>query len=165
MPPGLNSASGNPLGSVLDKVGGAGRDAIKKAIDVTSLVLVAELKNTLSQPGRGKIRLQPKRIRRMLRSKREGVRAKGLAFAHGNRASRPGDPPAPDTGALRNSIQRELLDGGRRARVGTNLIYAPALEYGTATIKPRPYFRPTIAKVAADLQSRGVFAKIPPRGT
>jgi hypothetical protein len=61
-------------------------------------------------------------------------------------ASKPGDPPAPDTGALRSSIAVVQMDDDT-VRVGTGLDYGRFLEFGTKDIEPRPHARP--AKDAA----------------
>jgi HK97 gp10 family phage protein len=55
-----------------------------------------------------------------------------------------------DTGRLRSSITYEVQTeqgvGGQviRARVGTNVRYAPYLELGTSRMVARPYLRPTL---------------------
>lgn len=58
-----------------------------------------------------------------------------------HRASKPGDPPAPDTGALRGSISIVWMDPDT-IRVGTGLDYGRFLEFGTKHIAPRPHARP-----------------------
>jgi phage gpG-like protein len=84
----------------------------------------------------------------------------GLGRVYGkHRASRPGDPPAPDTGALRSSVQ--LTETAAGFRVGTHLEYAPFLEFGTPTIAPRPAWRPAID---ATVQAfRGTAISLSPR--
>lgn len=64
-----------------------------------------------------------------------------------HRASKPGDPPAPDTGALKRSTFVERI--GKGARVGVAMLYAKWLEFGTATIRPRPFMRPALAQIRA----------------
>ena len=51
-----------------------------------------------------------------------------------------------DTGRLRSSITFELgKDGGDIvARVGTNVHYAPYLEFGTRRMTARPFLRPAL---------------------
>ncbi|MFN3621260.1 MAG: HK97-gp10 family putative phage morphogenesis protein [Nitrososphaerales archaeon] len=49
------------------------------------------------------------------------------------------------TGRLRNSIR--ILERGRDyAVVGSDVEYAPFVEYGTRRISPRPYLRPAVEK-------------------
>jgi HK97 gp10 family phage protein len=50
-----------------------------------------------------------------------------------------------DTGRLRSSIQRSDVqsdDKGAFIDVGTNVTYAPHVEFGTAAQQPQPYLRP-----------------------
>ena len=63
----------------------------------------------------------------------------------------PGNPPAPDTGNLRNSIRYEMHDEGKEIYgiVGTTQKdpnYGEYLEYGTTKIAPRPWLRPAMLK-------------------
>lgn len=73
-----------------------------------------------------------------LRRTRRGKRVLGPAFARGktrvHRASAPGEPPAPDTGALVQSVAWQVRNDGKLwfAEVGSNLEYAVPLEYGAA---------------------------------
>lgn len=73
----------------------------------------------------------------------------GREYARGKKthvASAPGEPPAVDTGRLRNSISHGTVGGVMR--VGTGVIYARALEYGhkykNRTLLPRPHARPAL---------------------
>lgn len=70
-----------------------------------------------------------------------------------HQASAPGQPPMSDTGRLANSITFDKL-GDLTATVGSNLVYAPWLEYGTAKMNfaggvggPRPFFRPAVERI------------------
>lgn len=75
----------------------------------------------------------------------------GRTYKRGRRvhvASAPGEPPATDTGLLRNSVQ-----AGRRMRrtaravigeVGIGAEYALFLEKGTRRMKPRPFIGRTL---------------------
>ena len=63
--------------------------------------------------------------------------------------SMPGNPPAPDTGNLRNSIRYEITAGTTEsyAIIGTTQKdppYGEYLEYGTKKMKPRPWLRPAM---------------------
>ena len=67
--------------------------------------------------------------------------------------SLPGNPPAPDTGNLRNSVRYEVYnnDGDVYGVVGTtqkDADYGLYLEYGTSDgrIVPRPWLRPAMRK-------------------
>jgi len=65
-----------------------------------------------------------------------------------HRASKPGHPPATDTGQLRRSISREVRreGGGWAGFVGTPLKYGLWLERGTSQVKARPWLRPTFTE-------------------
>lgn len=109
-----------------------------RSIMALALLLVRQIKVTLSTPGRGRFYVSR-------RTREQGKRRKnGKPIMH--RASAPGDPPAVDLGQLRGSIDMERL-GYAKARVGTATVYAPALEGGTTRIAPRPFFRPALAAV------------------
>lgn len=64
----------------------------------------------------------------------------------GGNPSDPGEPPKVVTGKLRSSIDHVIRRGVTEDQgiVGTNNEYAPALEFGTSKMAPRPFFRPTI---------------------
>ncbi len=74
-------------------------------------------------------------------------------------ASAPGEPPAPDTGRLRNSTQGEVFatSDGALGIVSVNTEYAAALELGTDKIAARPF----ISRLARDYSARiqAVFAR------
>lgn len=76
-----------------------------------------------------------------------------------HRASKPGDPPAPDTGRLRQSVQSEVFatPDGALGVVSVNASYAEHLELGTEKMKPRPFISTVATKYADRLQA--VFAK------
>lgn len=58
-------------------------------------------------------------------------------------ASAPGQPPAVDTGRLRASIVPKVktIGGEIVGIVGTNVPYAPYLEFGTSRMAARPFLR------------------------
>lgn len=59
-------------------------------------------------------------------------------------ASAPGQSPAVDTSRLRQSIHvTKVADG--HYQTGTNVVYAPGLEYGRSRVAPRPFMRPALA--------------------
>lgn len=59
-----------------------------------------------------------------------------------HRASAPGDPPAPDTGALLGSIFTVQSNGGLTRRVGVRQRYGVYLEFGTTRMQKRPFMKP-----------------------
>ena len=73
-------------------------------------------------------------------------------------SSSPGEPPHVRTGRLRNSIAYEV--DKLTARVGTNVKYAPYLEFGTSRIAARPYLRPGLYNNRKEIQkilNRGII--------
>jgi HK97 gp10 family phage protein len=59
-------------------------------------------------------------------------------------ASRPGDPPNTDTGALTKSVQVEVRQDG--VYVGSSLDYALYLEIGTSNMAERPWLVPSLTQ-------------------
>lgn len=49
-----------------------------------------------------------------------------------------------DTGRLRNSITHEV--DGKEVYIGTNVEYAPPVEYGTIKQKAQPFLRPAVTE-------------------
>jgi hypothetical protein len=87
--------------------------------------LAAIIKLELSKPGRG----------RLYRRGRKW-----------HRASAPGEPPAVDTDRLRGGAKAEMI-APTVGRVGGFPRYGRWLEYGTARVAPRPWIRPSVAKL------------------
>jgi HK97 gp10 family phage protein len=52
--------------------------------------------------------------------------------------------PIVDTGRLMNSITHSVDESDNTAVVGTNVEYAPYVEYGTSKTKAKPFLKPTI---------------------
>jgi len=111
---------------------------ITSALDRSALAIQTGVRRALSQAGTGRL------------YKRRSVT---------HRASAPGQAPATDTGRLRASYA--LSSPGVATReVGTNVRYAPFLEYGTRRMAARPHLLPAyeaekprfIAAVQAALQ-------------
>ena len=101
------------------------KEKARKGITMASLWAQRDLKDVLdATPARtGKLRTSGSKARKM------------------TRASAPGEPPAPDTGGLRNRMQIEFEDTGK-AIVGSIIVnseYAAPLHLGTEDMKPRPF--------------------------
>jgi phage gpG-like protein len=85
-------------------------------------------------------------------------------IARAGRVSVPGEPPAPDTGALRGSIQTEYDNTLQKGRVGTNKVYAAPLNFGTMragprrniVIRPRPFMEPALKKAQVAMAAAGI---------
>ena len=61
-----------------------------------------------------------------------------------------GEPPAVVSGGLASSIRTEAGESGE-VRVGTDLAYGRALEYGTSRMAARPWLRPAVEGVRAEV--------------
>ena len=62
-------------------------------------------------------------------------------------------PPSPTyvrTGALRNSISHKYIPSEKAAYIGTNLEYAPYVEYGTRNMHERPFLRNAAQNYSAE---------------
>lgn len=96
------------------------------------LTLEGVIKTLLSQPGTGRVYRRGGRV---------------------HQASAPGNPPAVDTGELRNSVGTEQQPDGS-VEVGTRLAKAVPLEFGAPErgLLPRPFMRPAV------LQARQAMA-------
>lgn len=123
--------------------------------------LQAQIVEELSTPGKGRQR----RIA-AARGRRHTAKARAKALARAGQASAPGDPPAPDTGQLRGSIQIEYDNAARKGRVGTNLVYAAPLNFGTVragksrrgVILPRPFMEPALKKAGPAMTAAGALS-------
>lgn len=65
-----------------------------------------------------------------------------------HQASAPGEPPAPDTMELMNSIDYSMarVRDGTEVDVGSTKDHSVYTEFGTQNMEPRPWFRSTIDK-------------------
>lgn len=119
----------------------AGRRGVPDDADALKDELVADLKAELNKPGTGRTYTT-----NFYTDKQGRVRPVGTRPPH--TASAPGQPPAPDSGDLRDSIDGEVVRGmgGPTVEVGTDKEYGPYLEYGTSKMLARPWLRPTVAR-------------------
>lgn len=62
-----------------------------------------------------------------------------------------------DTGRLRSSIGVNFEDGGLAADVGSNVEYAPHVEFGTVNMAAQPYLTPALEAEGA--KARATVAK------
>lgn len=120
-----------------------------RLIQRCNMILVRELALELSKPGTGRLYTE----RFYVASGPQGYDLKAWGQRPPHRASAPGEPPAVDSGELRNSITSEIADGVGYA--GTSLARGRYLEYGFVsawgtTVAPRPWAR-TVADRAPDL--------------
>lgn len=122
------------LNGLILATGRGGMEGLKKA----GLLIVNQTKRNLSKHGTG------------------------IIYQRGNKThqtSAPGEAPAVDTGRLRASYTSEAHEAEKYVEVGTNVEYAPFLEYGTSKMDARPHFRPAIEQTRAAIQA-AVVAEI-----
>ena len=132
-------------------------EALVEGMNASSLAASRLVRQTLSQPGTG-------RIYRIARGRKGGRNLRAQGF---HRASAPGRPPAVNTNRLRSSwmvggvpgFGSTITAAGNRATIyrdgkavvleyGSRVEYAPMLEYGTRRMKARPYLKPTLPVLA-----------------
>lgn len=70
-----------------------------------------------------------------------------------HQASAPGQAPATDRGQLASSYRTRKVGPGAY-RVGSSLKKAPALEFGTRRMRPRPHLRPAFSRGKERLRKR-----------
>lgn len=179
----FRSGSGGPIDGALARFANDVRARQPSAVNALAVALKAEIQLQLSKPGQGRYYAKlaqtsgaptdPSFTKRRARNRR--LNAVRTAYARNlntgsikfgdisrrnvltglHRASKPGDPPAPDTGALKRSAFIERTAKG--ARVGVAMAYGVPLEFGTTragrsrnvVILPRPFMRPALAAVRA----------------
>ena len=86
---------------------------------------------TLSRPGKGRV------YENYIYEDEAGNMKFGRRRNIPHRASAPGDPPAVDTGRLRQSVRYEVE--GNIGLVGTDLDYGKKLQFGTRKVAARPW--------------------------
>lgn len=69
-------------------------------------------------------------------------------------ASSPGQPPAQATGRLRQSVKTAIEGEGKDiiGMVGTDIAYGKCLEFGTRTMAPRPWLKPSFEKTVPKIK-------------
>jgi hypothetical protein len=71
---------------------------------------------------------------------------------HVHVASAPGEPPAPDTGRLVQSVHTAYERPRLAGRVIESTAYAAGLEFGTERVEPRPHMRPALTGSLPDIE-------------
>lgn len=117
--------------------------SLKVRIDFNKLPqLPSEYKRKVSQV----VRKAAEQVHTIASTSMEGPKHGRIYGAH--QASAPGEPPAIDTGKLRNSMRTEFSGDGLSARIGPNADpYDYYLEFGTSRMEPRPYMTPAADEV------------------
>jgi len=137
----------------INRIRAMGVAASERAVLATAQLLAAELRQTLATPpSRSRFRRPSAQARRWLRSRNPRIKAKGRVARSGGDDFR--------FPVLRESIAFEIMDGGKRVRVGSSHPKAVWLEYGTQQTPARPFMRPTWQRVEAIVKSRGIAATL-----
>lgn len=136
------------------------RAGVRRGLDEAVIALQREMRLTLSKPGTG-------RLYRIGKGKKSGrnLRARGY-----HRASAPGQPPAVNTGNLRRSwqagragsrVDRSRVNDPLRPtiRLGSVLVYAKPLEYGTRRMAARPYAMSSRNRLVASGQINRIMSR------
>lgn len=149
------SEKGTITGDIVKQLGlkAAGIAALQDAAEL----FAAEWRKTLSGPGSGRVYTQELRT---IRAKDGSVSVKAVGPRQppkkpSHTASAPGDPPAIDTQALRDSIH--TAREGDTVKVASDDEAAPITEFGVTNhpagivILPRPHARPTFDRIRGKL--------------
>ena len=94
----------------------------------------------------------PGKAKRIVKKIGFDVQAYAVQHMSTSSPSAPGEPPGVDTGLLKNSIHVEEV-GEMSVAVVAGTDYAVHLEYGTATMEPRPFMGPAVEAVGDSLPS------------
>lgn len=111
------------------------RAEVGKAVIGTALELQGDIKRSIQRgPASGRVyqKYNPRRT---------------------HQASAPGQAPMSDTGRLANSIFFDKA-GELTAVVGSSIVYALHLEYGSTRMGARPFFRPAVERMRPKFQTR-----------
>jgi HK97 gp10 family phage protein len=111
------------LAKALQSMGAEIREAAGDAVKATALEMQGEIKRRIQSGPASGITYQKYNPRRT------------------HRASAPGEAPMTDTGRLAGSVMFDVV-GEMSATVGSALVYAAWLEYGTRHMSARPVWTP-----------------------
>lgn len=131
----ITLSGGKELQAALKAMGPKLQAEVGKAVTGTALELQGDVKKRIQRgpaSGRTYRKSNPTRV---------------------HQASAPGQAPATDTGRLVSSITFDT-QGPLTATIGSRLVYALWLEYGTSRMAARPYFRPAVEAMRAKFVKR-----------
>ena len=115
----LELQGGEQLAAALRAYGAAAEKHVGDAVNATGLELRGEI------------------VKAYQRGPATGITYEKYNPRRTHTASAPGEAPATDTGRLASSVNYKR-EGPMSATVGSNIVYAAMLEFGTSRIAPRP---------------------------
>lgn len=122
------------------------RAVVPQAVDKAAQGMVGHVRQKIGVSAR--IETPPSRRARLQEAKAKRRKAARFLF----QPSRPGEPPRKRTGMLQRSIAHAVELRGDKvvARVGSNVPYARALEFGYSprNLAARPYLEPSLREYA-----------------
>ena len=124
----------------LDKIGVDGEKAIQDAVNNTAIDVHNTAVKSIQKKGKGEV-YDITFFTKNGKSIPAGLRT-GQNLSATHQASKPGDPPASDTGTGANSIKFKF--GKLSAVVWTDQKYMAWLEFGTRRIEARPWLLPSL---------------------
>ena len=128
-------------------------EEFKSEIDNASKDMVAAVEDAVTGTG---LELRGDVVKRIQRGPKTGIIYQRRGVSHQSSAA--GEAPATDTGRLANSITFEQV-GPVSVTVGSDLVYAAYLEYGTTRMpKPRPVWRPAVEAMTPKFRKRLLLA-------
>jgi len=137
------------------KIRTAALNATRDGVEASAILLQSNIKKVLNRKDSGKEK------RKRVRNTSKGV--VGSSYTAWTSGAPAGEPPYKFTGDLGRRIVVDLSNINTdkpSARVGTNLVYAAPLEYGSRRNAPHPFMRPTLVNSKTDLRDayQRVFA-------
>jgi len=131
----LELQGGDQLAAALRAYGAKAKRHVADAVNATGLELRGEIVKAYQRGPASGITYEKYNPRRM------------------HQASAPGEAPATDTGRLASSVDFKR-DGPMSATVGSQVVYAAMLEFGTSRIAPRPAWVPATEAMRPKFRQR-----------
>ena len=131
----LQLEGGEQLAAALRAYGAAAERHVGDAVNATGLELRGDIVKSYQRGPAGGVTYEKYNPRRT------------------HTASAPGQAPATDTGRLASSVDYKR-DGPMSATVGSTVVYAAMLEFGTSRIDPRPAWVPATEAMRPKFRQR-----------
>lgn len=131
----LDLQGGDQLAAALRAYGAAAEKHVGDAVNATGLELRGEI------------------VKAYQRGPATGITYEKYNPRRTHTASAPGEAPATDTGRLASSVNYKR-EGPMSATVGSEIVYAAMLEFGTSRIAPRPAWVPATEAMRPKFRQR-----------